>query len=1851
MVKMNGIAHGLKPLLAVLFAGICTVAANAGSYSLDLRDRGAKASAFRTAGATSQTAESGLVRETRLPAGAATVGRIASGDELTVCLFDGVSVVLEIGKKLEGALGGRSFSAKVRGYAGVHNALVVESDEGLQVDIRDYKAGRVYTVASGRDGVLVREIDPSKVKVTPSAPLKPLRRGKENVTRPKAARSAAEDSGRVSIDILVAYDAGAKTWANGNGGGVTNFATVAVQKMNVALGNTGLDVYFRFRLVGIETVSETTTDLNRALNAATDGESGWDAIQAKRDEVGADMVTVLIDTGSDSGVTGLGWSLERDVDVADFSEVAYNCCAIRSVAGSHTMTHECGHNLGAGHSDIQTTQPGPQRDSYSAGYYFRANGTDYHTIMAYGSDGRTATYYAEVPYFSSPDYAYEGVAVGDETHDNTRTLRQTCVGAAQWRDQVVPQEGDDPEGPAELVWNTTKAEAFAAATAAGKRILLVYGRDTCGNTTATRDYTCEDPEVKAKLLAGYVLWYSNCDTQWSESSGYLLNFEGTLPGVSVIDPELDRVIVGTGGYLNVSGMLALLAGAEGWEPPEPPETLAEARIEAFETGKLLFVLSGADWCPYTAIVKDYITSLGTAFTDDFVLYYCDVDTDTTGMADGIPSYGVFDPVEFAGNWSDGLLAYNSGGVDERVQKVLDDALDAYAQRTPPVGTQYLITYDLQGGYWEDAYWHRETFGIPVSYTLTGLPLELPVPRRAGYMFEGWKMDGQVINVMPRGTSGHVLLTATWRPATADDYVWSYVIENGEAIIYAESGYDLVVSPPPAGDVVVPSELGGCPVTELRGWVFYNQFDSVTSVTIPATIRKIDEMAFCNFCGQSINVAEDNAWYSSDDGVLYDKNKTVLLRCPTGKTSVSIPSSVVEIGICGLSDCYFLNEILLPSGLKKIGDSAFYQCSGLTNMSLPEGLLSIGYNAFVIYYSDLTLTIPSSVVEIGDDAFGSNNNMSIEVAAGNERYATVDGMLYDNFEKRLMWCPRYKRSAVVPEGTLAIDGDAFGFCMVTNVSLPKSLAEIRDGAFYCSCIESIEIPSSVVCLGNAFGGCSLLHDVYFNGDSPLRGDSYCMFCATPESLTCHVREGSVGWKEPGSAELPDAWPVGDEYARRIVHWEGQPPLEHYSVAYDLGGGYVYYENPIAAIPGVALCVHAPVSGPYGYAFAGWTVTGGLNDLTAKWGTSPDAMVGIGGSDALCVNGEAGDVYFLDLANAGGRVTLTANWKSVDDSDPDDNDPEPGALTWYTTKKEAFSVAKAAGKRILLVYGRDTCGNTTATRNSTCEDAEVKAKLLAGYVLWYSNCDTQSSESGKYLMNFEGILPGVSVIDPALDKAIAGVGGYQDKAAMLALLEEAENSVPPEPPVDPEPPEGTYTVTFNANGGKGEMPDQVFTNGVEHALATNCFTCVDKLFDGWATNDTGEAVYDDGEKVRDLASAGGKVVLFATWKDDPNAKKNPLIDDPKLKDDEPVETPVGALSYTGYVTDGEEIVGLVTVKVTKKGAVTATVQLPEGTKLAKTSYKGNLGEGGKAELACSKNGGKISALVCEGLASGTIEVGKEKLGFTARSSAKEVLVDLDALNGKVWTVALKSAPAKKLPELMNGYSVLSVVAGKKGKMKVSGVLADGTKVSVTAQGMAFGDSVVVPVVFVKKTTAFSLKLLVKASGVQVGNVSDWTAAGGTATWEKAIASAPDNVKAGAKFALGMDVKDIIETFGAVDAAKGKKSILPNGVPVKAVDASSGKWTLPKAGKVAFVKGSTEELDESKFTAKNETDPNPAALKLTFKKKTGLFSGTFQFYQLSAGKLKKLKAAVNGAVVGGKGYGSGVVKNVGALPVTVR
>ena len=432
----------LMELLTVVLLAFAANSAQAVSHKLDLRPK--KTSRLMMAAAPSPN-ERGVLRTSSLATGVTRLESLAVGDELAISLFDDIERTLVLRKRLESPLGGEAFLATVDGVDGLVCAAVVQTEDGVQVDLQDIGKGRVYTVASSAETTLVRELDPRAGTVTPCRPRVPeLSPCAVEIAAPGRRLSAptVEQSSTV-VDILVAYDTAAAAWTKANGGGIANFALLAVTKMNAALANNGLDEQFRFRLVGTMEVAATSTDVEDALDEIKAGKTGWSAIPAKRDEVGADIVTVLIDTGYAFGTTGVGWAL-MTTDFASFADSAYNVCAVRAVAIDHTMTHEVGHNMGAGHASAvnpATIVPGPQLYDYSSGFHFTAGETAYHTIMAYDSDGWGNTYEL-APLFSSPTATWRGATAGNATNDNARTLRNTYAAAANWRDQKVPLSYD-----------------------------------------------------------------------------------------------------------------------------------------------------------------------------------------------------------------------------------------------------------------------------------------------------------------------------------------------------------------------------------------------------------------------------------------------------------------------------------------------------------------------------------------------------------------------------------------------------------------------------------------------------------------------------------------------------------------------------------------------------------------------------------------------------------------------------------------------------------------------------------------------------------------------------------------------------------------------------------------------------------------------------------------------------------------------------------------------------------------------------------------------------------------------------------------------------------------------------------------------------------------------------------------------------------------------------------------------------------------------------------------------------------------------------------------------------------------
>ena len=436
--------------LALAFAAGCPAWGR--SFAIDLcGQRRADRSAKSPKAAAS--AADGAVRSFKLGAGSADVGEVAIGDELEFRLFDDVTLSLSLREKTPTSPGADAFLADVSGLGGASSAVVLRTADGLTLDVQDVGGERVYKVLSTPGGVTVREV--ARSRGGSCGCCAELERGcasseSSGEASPDAVSRdrAAAEQGDTTVDILVAYDLNAAAWAEANGGGLTNFALVAVQKMNLALANTGLDESFRFRLVGICRIGVSSSDPIDALWALDRGDEGWRDVKTAREAVGADMFTVLIDTGVASGTTGVAWYLRTKSAIASFGADAYNVCAIRSVAQSHTMTHECGHCLGAGHARNQETEPGPQFYDYSSAWYFRAGDRTYSTIMAYSDENPDGVPAVEVPYFSSPCHFYEGVAVGDEMNDNTRTIAENFRYAVNWRAQKVPMSYDITFEPA-----------------------------------------------------------------------------------------------------------------------------------------------------------------------------------------------------------------------------------------------------------------------------------------------------------------------------------------------------------------------------------------------------------------------------------------------------------------------------------------------------------------------------------------------------------------------------------------------------------------------------------------------------------------------------------------------------------------------------------------------------------------------------------------------------------------------------------------------------------------------------------------------------------------------------------------------------------------------------------------------------------------------------------------------------------------------------------------------------------------------------------------------------------------------------------------------------------------------------------------------------------------------------------------------------------------------------------------------------------------------------------------------------------------------------------------------------------
>jgi len=258
--------------------------------------------------------------------------------------------------------------------------------------------------------------------------------------------AAAPAAPSTTIDIMLVYDTTAASWVAGNGG-MTAFSQDTVNRLNQSVQNSEVDMTFRlvhsvavdYTHENIVTDKGTNYNLNTDLDAITYGDGAFAEVHNLRDDYGADMVALLVDTGASYGWVGVGWLLTYPGGSPGY---AFTASAIQAVAISTTLDHELGHNLGADHAisqDSDSAGPNDAFGEYAAGWYFTGtNSVEYHTIMAYSDkDGDGIVDCQSAPLFSTPLVTYQGTAAGDEADgDNARVFRETMDTVADYRDSM-----------------------------------------------------------------------------------------------------------------------------------------------------------------------------------------------------------------------------------------------------------------------------------------------------------------------------------------------------------------------------------------------------------------------------------------------------------------------------------------------------------------------------------------------------------------------------------------------------------------------------------------------------------------------------------------------------------------------------------------------------------------------------------------------------------------------------------------------------------------------------------------------------------------------------------------------------------------------------------------------------------------------------------------------------------------------------------------------------------------------------------------------------------------------------------------------------------------------------------------------------------------------------------------------------------------------------------------------------------------------------------------------------------------------------------------------------------------------
>ena len=256
-------------------------------------------------------------------------------------------------------------------------------------------------------------------------------------------------------------------------------------------------------------------------------------------------------------------------------------------------------------------------------------------------------------------------------------------------------------------------------------------------------------------------------------------------------------------------------------------------------------------------------------------------------------------------------------------------------------------------------------------------------------------------------------------------------------------------------VTVPDTVNGKAVTSVKVYAFSGT--GVKSVTLPDAVTVLPDRIFegCALL-QTVNTS-----------TVTTIGKTAFSDC-TSLASIAFESGLTEIGERAFEGCSALATLTLPDTVKTIGANCFYGCAFESVNT--AGVEALGNLAFYNCANVVSFNLPN-IVTIGERAFGGCEKLT-EMTIGNRLEScaadlneltkiSIDSPIRD---KTFQWAKKLT-DVTLGEGVTSIGEMAFGYCFaLKNITLPATLTEIGDRAFWDSGLTAVTIPASVKTVG-------------------------------------------------------------------------------------------------------------------------------------------------------------------------------------------------------------------------------------------------------------------------------------------------------------------------------------------------------------------------------------------------------------------------------------------------------------------------------------------------------------------------------------------------------------------------------------------------------------------------------------------------------------------------------------------------------------------------------------------------------------------------------------------------------------------